>query len=471
MYLWLVRNPVAMLSGRAMCSSCIYLEIMSSTLENTIGIAEPAEAYRDHLARLLQEARARTMELIAPLPVEELFIQQDRLMSPVIWDIGHVGNFEEMWGVRRFGGSIRPEYDRMYDAMLNPRSTRDTLPLPRYEGLMAYLDEVRAHTLAGLATADLDGDDPLLRDGYLYHMLLQHEYQHDETILATLQLKLGQPYRPLHRHALPQGDASVGGMVSVPAGEFFMGTDDRRAAYDNERSRHRVYLPEFLIDVAPVSNGEFLEFVEAGGYRTREYWEDAGWAFITANGIGAPKHWERDPGGRWHTRSMDHQEPVNPRRPVVHVCWYEAMAYARFAGKRLPTESEWEKAASWHPATGEQRLYPWGDEAPTQTCANLDQHAYMAAEIGAYPSGISPVGCHQMIGDVWEWTSSDFMAYPGFTAFPYHEYSDAFFGTDYKVLRGGSWATRPGAIRNTFRNWDNPIRRQIFSGFRCAKDA
>ncbi len=442
---------------------------MSTTFETTTSEATGVTALREGIAELFRECRARTLELIAPLPVEELFVQQDRLMSPIIWDVGHIGNFEELWGVRRFGGSIRPEYDRMYDAMLNPRSTRDQLPLPRYEGVLAYLDEVRSHMLAGLASADLSGDDPLLADGYLYQMLLQHEYQHDETILATLQLKQGEPYHPLHRRPLPPGDPAVGGMVSVPAGEFFMGTDDRAVAYDNERPKHRLYLPEFMIDVAPVSNGEFMEFVDAGGYRTREYWEDAGWAFISGEGIEAPKHWTRDEDGRWHTRSMDHTEPVNPRRPVVHVCWYEALAYARFAGKRLPTEPEWEKAASWDPATGTQRLYPWGDAAPADEHANLDQRGYMAAEIGAYPAGASAVGCHQMIGDVWEWTASDFSPYQGFEVFPYDEYSKVFFGPDYKILRGGSWATRPGAIRNTFRNWDYPIRRQIFSGFRCAK--
>jgi iron(II)-dependent oxidoreductase len=408
------------------------------------------------------------MELIAPLSLEELFAQQDRLMSPIIWDIGHIGNFEELWAVRGFGGALRPEYDAMYDAMKNPRATRSELPLPRYEGLLAYLAEVRANTLRYLDGADLGGDDPLVRDGYVYYMLLQHEYQHDETILATMQLKKGERYHPSRRRELPGGNPAVGGMVAVPAGEFWMGTEDRSMAYDNERTRHRVYLDEFMIDRAPVSNGEFMEFVESGGYARRELWDDAGWAFITENAITAPKHWRRDADGVWHTRSMDLVEPVNPRRPVVHVCWHEAEAYCRFVGKRLPTEAEWEKAASWNPATGEQLLFPWGNEPYTRGRANLDHRGYMAAEIGAYPAGVSPVGCHQMIGDVWEWTASDFMPYPGFEAFPYDEYSKVFFGPDYKVLRGGSWATRPGAIRNTFRNWDYGIRRQIFSGFRCA---
>ena len=168
---------------------------------------------------------------------------------------------------------------------------------------------------------------------------------------------------------------------------------------------------------------------------------------------------------------MDQVGPVNPQHPVCHVCYYEAEAYARWAGKRLPTEQEWEAACSWDPQTGSKILYPWGDETPTFEHANLDQLAFGTASVGAYAKNVSPIGCYGMIGDVWEWTSSDFEPYPGYETFPYKEYSELFFGTDYKVLRGGSWATRPGAIRSTFRNWDYPIRRQIFSGFRCARDA
>jgi gamma-glutamyl hercynylcysteine S-oxide synthase len=427
---------------------------------------------RKELVALLAECRERTLALVESLSNDDLRRQHDRLMSPILWDIGHIGNFEDLWGVRTFAGSEADVegLDPMYDPMINPRAVRDRLPLPALDEMRGYLDSVRSRLLERLSSADLDDGPALLRDGYLYQMLLQHEYQHDETILATLQLKLGEPYHPTRRRALPAGDPSVGGMVTVPAGPFLMGTDDRAAAYDNERPRHVVEIPAFRIGVAPVSNGEFMEFVDAGGYRMRELWSDEGWSFIIEQEITAPKHWERDDEGRWMTRAMDVIEPVNPRRPVVHVCWHEAEAYCRWADVRLPSEAEWEKAASWDPSTGDQRLYPWGDEPPDERRANLDQLGFMAAEIGAYPEGISAVGCHQMIGDVWEWTSSDFTGYPGFEAFPYDEYSKVFFGNEYKVLRGGSWATRPGAIRNTFRNWDYPIRRQIFSGFRVAAD-
>jgi iron(II)-dependent oxidoreductase len=441
------------------------MDIDSTTISEA-----PPGALNLAIADMFSKAREHTMNLIAPVSAEDLYRQHDKLMSPIIWDVGHIGNFEELWGVRTFRGDIalHPEYDPMYDAFRNPRSIRDTLPLPTPDDLQGYLNQVRELSLGFLHGADLSGDNPLLRDGYLYNMLLQHEYQHDETILATLQLKQGAHYSPRYLRPLPAGDPTIGGFVTVPAGEFAMGTNDRSASYDNERPRHSVFVDEFRIGVAPVTNGEYLEFVEAGGYRTREYWTDAGWEFIQEQKIEAPKHWWQDERGVWMTRSMDREESVSPRRPVIHVCWHEAEAYCRFMGYRLPTEAEWEKAAAFDPSTGESRKYPWGDEAPTPELANLGQETFLAAEAGAFPKGVSPLGCHQMIGDVWEWTASDFLPYPGFEAFPYDEYSKVFFGPDYKVLRGGSWATLPGAIRNTFRNWDYPIRRQIFSGFRCA---
>jgi len=300
-------------------------------------------------------------------------------------------------------------------------------------------------------------------------MVLQHEYQHDETILQTLQLKQGDPYRPLERRRLPSGRPVSSGMVRFPGGTVELGTDDRASAYDNERPRHRVSLAPFSIDITPVTNGDYLTFIEAGGYQRRELWSDEGWRWLAEARVSAPKHWAQTTEG-WITRIMDLVRPLDRLRPVCHVCWFEADAYARFVGKRLPSEAEWETAASWDPTTGATRRYPWGDDAWTPELANLDQLAFDTAPLGAYPRNHSPLGCYGMIGDVWEWTASDFHGYPGFAPFPYREYSEAFFGTEYKVLRGGSWATRPGAVRNTFRNWDYPIRRQIFSGFRCASD-
>jgi iron(II)-dependent oxidoreductase len=335
------------------------------------------------------------------------------------------------------------------------------------------MDEIRGRVLARIAATDLDDANALLRDGYVYRMVLQHEYQHNETILQTLQLKLGEPYSPPVRFdlpAAPHGRASLGDMARFPGGAVEIGTDDRSEAYDNERPRHVAEVRPFLIDVNPVTNGDFLGFIAAGGYTRPEYWSDPGRRWLADSGAHAPKYWFSSEG-RWMTQVMDRAGPVDPRHPVCHVSWNEAEAFARFAGKRLPTEIEWEAAASWDPATGRKRLFPWGDEPPSRELANLDQLGFGTAPVGAYQRNLSPIGCYGMIGDVWEWTSSDFRPWPGFEAFPYQEYSEVFFGDEYKVLRGGSWATRPGAVRNTFRNWDYPIRRQIFSGFRCARDA
>lgn len=426
---------------------------------------------RERIAELLTEARARTLLLIAPLTDEDLRRQHDPLMSPIVWDLGHIAHFEELWLLQNLEGDVvAGELSGTYDPFRNPRATRDRLDLPGRDECLAALAEIRQRVLERLESVELDSDAALLRDGFVYHMVLQHEYQHDETILQTLQLKKGDPYPAPRGFTLPAAAAEApAGMVRFPGGQVEIGTDDPGAAYDNERPRHVVSLNPFWIDAVPVTNGDYLEFMEAGGYERRELWSDPGWAWLQETGVSAPKYWTRD-GGGWRTRSMDRAEPVDPRKPVCHVSFHEAEAYARFAGKRLPTELEWEAAASWDPETGEKRTYPWGDEPPGPRDANLDQLAFGTAQVGAYPRNVSPIGCHGLIGDVWEWTSSDFRGYPGFETFPYEEYSEAFFGTEYKVLRGGSWATRPGAIRNTFRNWDFPIRRQIFSGFRCARD-
>jgi len=425
------------------------------------------------LAAELADARRRTLWLVEPLSDEDLHRQHDPLMSPVLWDLGHIAAFEDLWLTRNLTGHVEfSEMPGLYNPFEHPRRVRGTLALPRLAEARETMDEIRARALARLDTADFRDGPRLLLAGYVYRMVLQHEYQHGETILQTLQLKRGDPYAPPQRRVLPSPAASYrpGEMVFFPGGPVELGTDDRSAAYDNERPRHRVDLAPFWIDVTPVTNGQFLEFVEAGGYRRRELWTEEGWRWLTEAGVSAPKHWAKRLGV-WTTRTMDLIRPLEPLRPVCHVCYHEAQAYSTFAEKRLPTEAEWEAAASWDPAIGAKWMYPWGDEPWTPELANLDQTAFDTAPIGAYPRNVSPIGCYGMIGDVWEWTASDFCGYPGFEAFPYSEYSEAFFGPEYKVLRGGSWATRPGAVRSTFRNWDYPIRRQIFSGFRCARDA
>ena len=426
---------------------------------------------KEVLVEGLKEARERTRFLLGPVSEEDLVAQHDPIMSPLIWDFGHVGNYEELWLLQKAHGkglSGRQLYD-MYDASSHPREERPSLNLLDWTSANRYLDAVREAVLETLEEADFGGDDPLLEDGVVYNMIVQHECQHNETMLQTLQLTKGRSYKPEARMELPVGKTVEEEMVPVPGGPFVMGTDDHAWSLDNERGAHVVDLPDFLIDKTPVTNRSYARFVEDGGYERPELWDPAGWEYVRCEEITAPKHWYQPEPHSWWTERFGFDEPVNPDAPVGHVSWYEADAYARWAGKRLPTEAEWEKAASWDPDTGAKRLYPWGDRPPTRELANLDQLAFSAAEVGAYPKGASAYGALGMIGDVWEWTSSDLYAYPRFVAFPYKEYSEIFFGPDYKVLRGGSWATRPAAIRNTFRNWDFPIRRQLFVGFRCAK--
>jgi iron(II)-dependent oxidoreductase len=335
--------------------------------------------------------------------------------------------------------------------------------------MKSRLAEIRERVLDRLDRLEWDDDNPLLEGGYVYNMVLQHEYQHNETILQTLQLKKGEPYSPPLSITFPRRPLSAGGMVAFPGGLVTIGTRDRSAAYDNERPMHEKELKPFLIDRNPVTNGRYLDFIADKGYQRAELWSDAGRKWLAESGAIAPQYWSRD-GDGWINRSMNVTRPVDATRPVCHVSYFEAEAFAKWDAKRLPTEFEWEAAASWDPATRSARRFPWGESDPSSANANIDQLSFDVAPVGTYDGGVSPIGCYGMIGDVWEWTSTDFNGYPGFESFPYKEYSEEFFGSDYKVLRGGSWATRPGAIRSTFRNWDYPIRRQIFSGFRCAQD-
>ncbi|HEU5141852.1 MAG TPA: SUMF1/EgtB/PvdO family nonheme iron enzyme [Solirubrobacterales bacterium] len=383
------------------------------------------------IADRLAEARRRTLELIAPLDDGQLNRVHSPLLSPLAWDLGHIANFEELWLVQTIGGRqpLRGELGRLYDAIENPRRTRGELPILRGEELRTYLSDVRQRTLEVLDEVEMgaDADDPLLREGFVYEMLIAHEQQHNETMLQLLMMVDGYelPMRDLRRGTghLSPGQAPdqlvrrfeyppVREMPRTPAtirmdgGQYEIGAHPTGFAYDNERPRHAVELAPYEIDAAPVSNGAYVRFMEETGAES-------------------PLYWERGSDGGWVHTAMGHRDPLDPDAPVIHVSWEEADAYARWAGKRLPTEGEWEVA--------QPQL--------------------------------------QGVGAVWEWTASDFVAYPGFEPFPYPEYSQVFFGDEYKVLRGGSWATARNVMRPSFRNWDLPRRRQIFAGLRCARDA
>jgi iron(II)-dependent oxidoreductase len=449
----------------------------------------------DSLTSALGDVRTRTRELVAGISDEDLRAQHSPLMSPMVWDLAHIANYEEQWLVRALdpARTVAPELDDLYDAFRHPRRDRPSLPLLGPRDAEEYAVRVRHETLAvlgSLTEADLspagapwgtaDHDHPrrwrdaLVAGGFVYGMVVQHEHQHDETLLATRQLMGEQaPAVPGVTSEPPRGTPPDRTEVRLPGGVLLRGTSDHPWAYDNERPVHAIDVEPFWIDTTPVTNDAYQGFVDAGGYDEPMWWSRDGWAWRLEAGLHAPQFWDGATVlrfGRRHGR--------RPDEPVQHVCWYEAEAYAHWVGKRLPTEAEWEYAARVHP-DGRTRRYPWGDDEPTERHANLGQRHDGPAAVGAYPAGANPWGVLGLIGDVWEWTASAFDAYPGFASFPYREYSEVFFGPAmsdrpdrdrYRVLRGGSWAAHPTAVRATFRNWDHPIRRQIFCGFRCARD-
>jgi gamma-glutamyl hercynylcysteine S-oxide synthase len=449
------------------------------------GRTDPA-ALRRQLARDLGSVRARLDRLVAPLDDEAMHRQFDRIMSPLVWDVGHVGNFEELWLLREVAG--RPAHDqrldRVYNPFENPRWVRADLEILRRGEADAYIAEVRAEALEVLRTVELGPERPLLADGYVYRMIVQHEAQHQETMLQTLELRgedggaagpsgsrvsaasnLYAPTAARQLAAIPRPVDDTERVV-VDGGPFRMGTDDRTSAYDNERPSHTVEVDGFAIDRFPVTVRRYAAFVADGGYTRQELWSEDGRAWLEETGERAPQGWVPDGAGGWLVRRFGHPEPLDPREPVQHVCFFEADAFARWSGARLPTEAEWEKSARWDPAEGRARTYPWGEAPPGPDRANLDQVAFGPAPVGSFPSGASAYGVEQLLGDVYEWTSSPFTGYPGYSTFPYPEYSEVFFDDDYKVLRGASWATAGWVARASFRNWDHPKRRQIFAGIR-----
>jgi gamma-glutamyl hercynylcysteine S-oxide synthase len=435
------------------------------------------------LAELLEDTRRRTLELIEPLSDDGLNAVHDPMMSPIAWDLGHIANFEEIWLVQNAGHRrpLRDELGAVYDQFVAPRRDRGKLPYLKSEDCLDYMKTVRERSLALLAEADLSGrSEPVLAGGFIYELVARHEQQHSETILQTLQIMTSENYIPpggvSHRsaasaHTAPGAPTASlrDGMMLVEGGPFEMGARPDWFAYDNERPLHQVEVDSFWIDRHPVTNANMLDFIEDGGYRRRELWSEKGWQWRQKETIALPKYWKREHDSYW-VREFGRTQPLDPARPVCHVSWHEAEAFARWAGKRLPTEAEWEKAACWSPQGSRKALYPWGDEPYRPELANLDQLCFGTSAIGSHPAGAGAYGVQEMSGGVWEWTASGFEGYPGFEAFPYREYSTPFFGGPFKVLRGGAWATQPLLGTTTFRNWDYADRRQIFAGFRCALD-
>jgi len=411
----------------------------------------------------LEDARRTTLRLIDGITEAQARQQPDPAFSPLAWHLGHVGWQEEVWALRAASGSapIDPKLDRIFDSFRSEKSSRGAR-LPPIADLRSYLLHVRARTREVLERADPEGGGPLLRGGWVFHFLANHERQHAET-MAVVRL-LGGWTLP-HLPPMRSGRRPDPAFIPIDGGSFPLGCDDDPESWDNERCAHSVELRAYGIGMFPVTNGEWLEFMEAGGYSEDRFWSQEGRLWRSANGITAPLHWVRA-GDGWERRTLAGPRPVDPSHPVAHVSWFEADAFARFAGARLPTEAEWERAASWDEASGRKWRWPWGDGLADE--ANLDLKNGDTTPCA--PNQRSPSGALQLGGDVWEWTSTPFGPYPGFRADPYRGYSEPWFGDEHRVLRGGCHLTHPMNARASFRNWFHPGMRAIPSGLRLARD-
>ncbi|MGA2469359.1 MAG: ergothioneine biosynthesis protein EgtB [Solirubrobacteraceae bacterium] len=409
----------------------------------------------------LGRAREQTLALVAEVSDGDLERVHSPLMSPLVWDLGHIAAFEDLWLAHRHGGLplLRADLLDVYDAAETPRNRRGELPYLRRGEAERYLAAVRDR-VQQLGLAD---------DERFTELVARHERQHNETMLQTLALAGLHDWRPPIRGHRPVALRAASGLelIDLDGASFPLGAPPDGFAYDNEQPQHEVEVEAFAIGRVPVTNADWLAFIDDGGYERREWWSPEGWAWRTAEEVRRPLQW-LDGGLQ---RRLDGVAPVELTAPVVHVSCHEADAFARSRGVRLPTELEWELAASWDPQRGVKRAWPWGAQAPTRRHANLIESAVFAPlPAEALADGAAPCGALGMIGDVWEWTASDFRGYPGFRADPYPEYSEVFFGGDYRVLRGGSFATSAAVVSVTFRNWDFPRRRQIFAGLRVAAD-
>lgn len=425
----------------------------------------------EYLIEILKDARRRTLELVAGLDSDQLIGPKLDIVNPLLWEIGHVAWFHEYFALRRLDGRapLLPGADALYDSSTVHHDTRWDLPLPSLEDTLDYM----ARVLDVLASK-LDHPMASETQSQLYRLTTFHEDMHDEAFLWTRQtLAWPQPEFAAACHG-PPADAQAGplpGDVEVPGGTFTLGSPpDGPFVFDNEKWAHPVEVAPFRMARAPVTNAEFAAFVEDGGYREPALWDESGWRWCKRAGAAHPVYWAAQGEGRWAERRFHRVMPLARHRPVVHVNWYEASAFCRWAGRRLPTEIEWEAAAAGEPGTdgrlaAHRRTWPWGEAAPSPAHANLDGRALGPVDVAAHPAGDSAFGCRQMLGNVWEWTASVFEPYPGFSADAYEDYSAPWFGTR-RVLRGGAWMTRSRMLNNRYRNFFTPDRRDIFAGFR-----
>ena len=425
------------------------------------------------LAAWVREARQKTLEIVSDLSDEQLMGPELPIVNPLLWEIGHVAWFQEKWALRRTGleAPVREEVGALYDSAAIPHDSRWRLPLPSRKKTLDYLTAVRDRVLERIERGNLTREER-----YFIELGVFHEDMHTEAFTYTRQTHgwSAPAFSDLETSA-PGAAGPLRGDAEIPGGRFLLGAfREEPFVFDNEKWAHPVELGPFAIARAAVTQAEFAEFVEGKGYLRRQFWSEPGWNWREHAGAEHPVYWKREAAGRWLRRNFDAWVALEPDRPVVHVNWWEAEAYCRWARRRLPTEAEWERAASAELENpgGEfsagKRRFPWGTDAPRTGLANLGWRAMGTVDVGALSAGDSACGCRQMMGNVWEWTSSDFRPYPGFEIDPYREYSEPWFDT-HKVLRGGSWPTQPRLLRNTWRNFYTPDRRDVWAGFRTCR--
>jgi len=431
---------------------------------------------KTYLREIADDARERTLELVAGLSDEQLMGPQLALVNPTLWEIGHLAFFHERFVIRELDGEVvREGAERLYDSAYVAHDQRWSLPLPDRHGTLGYMEQVREALFNRIPGDDLASE----ADSYHYRLTTFHEDMHTEAMTYTRQT-LAYP-KPVFRLATeappsPRAEAGAEGDVEVPAGAHVLGSDESVGfRFDNERQPHTVEVPGFRIARRAVTTAEYAAFVEDGGYQRPELWSEEGWQWRRELGLAAPVYWLKSPSGAWQVRRFDGVIDLPGEQPMCHVSWYEADAYCRWAGRRLPSEAEWEVAASRVPAAGGRgllpgkRLYPWGDTPPDASKANLDGRWMGPVDAAALAGGDSALGCRQMIGNVWEWTDSIFGPFPGFEPDAYKEYSEPWFPQRRRVLRGGAWPTRGRMIHNGHRNFFTPNRQDVYAGLRtCA---
>jgi iron(II)-dependent oxidoreductase len=442
------------------------------------------------LCSALQEARARTLELIADLNKEQMLGPRLTIVNSPLWEIGHVAFFQEYWVLQQARQQlpILSNGEELYDSARVAHDRRWDLPLPSREETIDYMQQVLSRVINKLQNDASSAATKPYDEVYFLHLALFHEDMHAEALTYTRQtlgysvprITISHPATLDHQEidggpANKSLDTNELGDAVIPGGRFWLGSPpDSAFVFDNEQWAHPVEVQPFSMSRTAVTNEQFAAFIAEGGYRRPELWSEAGWRWRKALTAEHPAYWQPLADGQWLRRNFDQLLPLEQNHPILHVNWYEAEAYCRWAGRRLPTEAEWEMAASAEPTsdgralTGRKRQYPWGDDPPTPERANLDWRAMGCLPVDALPAGESAFGCRQMLGNVWEWTADDFYGYPEFVPGPYKEYSAPWFG-DHKVLRGGCWVTRSRLIRNTYRNFYKPDRRDVWAGFRtCA---